>query len=76
MKTAMLKIKHEFMKALPPTLFFFVILHIVTLIRSLMIKGTGVDLPVTGSVLIASLILGKSVLLADMLPFIWESFIT
>jgi len=70
MKTAMLKIKHEFMKALPPTLFFFVILHIVTLIRSLMIKGTGVDLPVTGSVLIASLILGKSVLLADMLPFI------
>lgn len=64
------KIKHEFMKALPPTIFFFVILHIVALIRALMIKGSGVDLPVSASVLIASLILGKSVLVADMLPFI------
>ncbi|MCU0070198.1 hypothetical protein N8H71_01275 [Pseudomonas koreensis] len=64
------KIKHEFMKVLPPTVFFFVILHIVALIRSLMIKGSGVDLPLSASVLIASLILGKSVLVADMLPFI------
>ncbi|WP_027210352.1 hypothetical protein [Burkholderia sp. WSM2232] len=64
------KLKHEFMKVLPPTLFFFVILHVVTLIRALMIKGTGIPLPTTASVLIASLILGKSVLVADMLPFI------
>jgi hypothetical protein len=64
------KIKHEFMKALPPTIFFFVILHIVAIIRALMIKGTGISLPTSASVLIASLILGKSVLVADMLPFI------
>lgn len=70
MSTLIHKIKHEFMKVLPPTLFFFLILHIVALIRSLMIKGSGVDLPVSASVLIASLILGKSVLVADMLPFI------
>jgi hypothetical protein len=70
MSEVMVKIKHEFMKVLPPTVFFFVILHIVALIRSLMIKGSGVDLPVSASVLIASLILGKSVLVADMLPFI------
>ncbi|WP_440465682.1 hypothetical protein ACKI1H_16980 [Pseudomonas sp. YH-1] len=70
MNTVLLKIKHEFMKALPPTIFFFVILHIVAAIRALMIKGTGVPLPVTASVLIASLVLGKSVLVADMLPFI------
>jgi hypothetical protein len=70
MKTVMLKIKHEFMKVLPPTVFFFVILHIVALIRALMVKGSGVDLPVSTSVLIAALILGKSVLVADMLPFI------
>ncbi|WP_348970898.1 hypothetical protein [Pseudomonas atacamensis] len=66
----MSKVKHEFMKVLPPTIFFFVILHIVALIRALMIKGSGVDLPVSASVLIASLILGKSVLVADMMPFI------
>lgn len=70
MKTVLLKIKNEAMKAIPPTIFFFVILHIVALIRSLMIKGTGVDLPVSGSILITSLVLGKSVLVADMLPFI------
>lgn len=70
MKTLWLKIKHEFMKVLPPTVFFFVILHIVALIRALMIKGSGVDLPGSTSVLIAALILGKSVLVADMLPFI------
>lgn len=70
MSATMSKVKHEFMKVLPPTVFFFVILHIVALIRSLMIKGSGVDLPVSASVLIASLILGKSVLVADMLPFI------
>lgn len=70
MNTVFLKLKHEFMKVLPPTLFFFVILHIVALIRALMIKGSGVELPVTASVLIASMVLGKSVLVADMLPFI------
>jgi hypothetical protein len=70
MNTAILKIKHEVMKVLPPTLFFFIILHIVALIRELMIKGTGIDFPASASVLIASLILGKSVLIADMLPFI------
>ncbi|KAB0489366.1 hypothetical protein [Pseudomonas vancouverensis] len=70
MSTVLHKIKHEFMKVLPPTIFFFVILHIVALIRALMIKGSGVDLPVSASVLIASLVLGKCVLIADMLPFI------
>lgn len=70
MSSILHKIKHEFIKALPPTIFFFVILHIVAAIRALMIKGTGVPLPVTASVLIASLVLGKSVLVADMLPFI------
>jgi hypothetical protein len=70
MSTLSGKFKHEIMKALPPTLFFFFILHIVAIIRALMVRGTGISLPTSGSVLIASLILGKSVLVADMLPFI------
>ncbi|BBU32017.1 hypothetical protein BTHE68_57510 (plasmid) [Burkholderia sp. THE68] len=64
------KLKHEMIKALPPTIFFFIILHIVAIIRALMVRGTGISLPSSASVLIASLILGKSVLVADMLPFI------
>jgi hypothetical protein len=64
------KLKEEFKKVLPPTIFFFVILHIVVLIRSLMVREAGITPTTTASVLISSLILGKSVLLADMLPFI------
>ncbi len=63
-------IKHEFLEMLPPTIYFFIILHIVAIIRALMVKGTGIELETTASVAIAALILGKAVLLADMLPFI------
>ena len=63
-------IKEEFRAMVPPTLYFFVILHIVALIRSLMVKGTGITLDTTTSVTIAALVLGKSVLIAEMMPFI------
>lgn len=63
-------IKHGFMEMLPPTLFFFVILHIVVIIRALMTRGTGITLPTSASITVAALILGKSVLLANLLPFI------
>ncbi|PLP99532.1 hypothetical protein [Cupriavidus pauculus] len=63
-------LKHEFLEMLPPTIFFFLALHIVAIIRALMIRGSGISLPVSASVLLAALILGKSVLVANMLPFI------
>src|SRR5947207_12439320 len=70
MKKVFAKIKEEFVALLPPTIFFFVALHVVAFIRVLMLKGTGIT-PVTSvAVTIAALILGKSVLLADMLPMI------
>ena len=64
------KVKEEFLAMIPPTIFFFVALHIVALIRSLMIKGTGISPLSSLSIAVAALILGKSVLLADLLPFI------
>src|SRR5262245_56172670 len=64
------KIKEEIEALLPPTMFFFVALHIVALIRILMLKGTGIAAGTSISVAVAALILGKAVLLADMLPFI------
>ena len=64
------KFKEEFLAILPPTLFFFIALHIVALIRALMVEGTGIPLTTTISVAVAALILGKAVLLADMLPVI------
>ena len=62
------KVKEEFFAVLPPTIFFFVALHLVTFIRVLMAKGSNFQPLSTMSIAIASLILGKAVLIADMLP--------
>jgi hypothetical protein len=64
------KLKEEFQALLPPTLFFFVMLHLVALIRALMLKGTGIAVSTSWQVTLAALILGKAVLVADWLPFI------
>src|SRR6059036_3268327 len=63
-------LKKEFFELLPPTIYFFVALHIVAFIRVLMLKGTGVAPSSSISIAVAALILGKAVLLADMLPLI------
>ena len=69
-RSTMHKLKEEFLKMVPPTLFFFIALHIVALVGSLLTQGQG--LPPTSSLQIAlsALILGKAVLLADMMPAI------
>jgi hypothetical protein len=64
------KLKEEFLALLPPTIFFFVALHIVAFVRVLMLKGTGISPLSSVSVAVAALILGKAVLIADMLPAI------
>ena len=62
------KLKEEFFAILPPTIFFFVALHILTIIRVLMAEGSHFEPLSTMSIAIASLILGKAVLIADLLP--------
>src|SRR4029453_7522945 len=82
------KLKEEFFAILPPTIFFFVALHLVTFIRVLIAKGSNFQPLSTMSIAIASLILGKAVLIADMLPpinrypnkplaynIVWKTFI-
>jgi len=64
------KLKEEFFAVLPPTIFFFVTLHIVTFIRVLMARGSHFEPLSTISIAVAALILGKAVLIADMLPAI------
>src|SRR5438132_4199441 len=63
-------LKKEFFELLPPTLFFFVALHIVGFVRVLMLKGTVISPLSTMSIAVAALILGKAVLIADLLPII------
>ena len=64
------KIKEEIKKLLPPTIYFFIALHIVSIIRVLMLKGTGIPPSTSVSIAVAALVLGKAVLIADLLPFI------
>ncbi len=64
------RIKKEFLALLPPTIFFLVALHLVALLRVLMLKGTGIPFVTSVSVTVLALILGKAVLIADLLPFI------
>jgi hypothetical protein len=64
------KLKEEFLAILPPTIFFFLALHLVTFIRVLIERGSHFQPLSTMSIAVASLILGKAVLIADMLPSI------
>lgn len=70
MAVSFARLKHEMMKMAPPTLFFLILLHVVAVVRTLMVKGTGISPSTSISVIIASLILGKAVMIANMLPFI------
>ncbi|MFH0342416.1 MAG: hypothetical protein ACHBNF_09860 [Chromatiales bacterium] len=70
MSNVLTKIKEEFLALLPPTIFFFVSLHVIVFIRVLMNKGTGIAPSSSISIIVAALILGKAVLIADMLPAI------
>jgi hypothetical protein len=63
-------LKEEFFALLPPTIFFFVALHLVMLVRVLMLEGTGISPSSSISIAVAALIFGKAVLLADLLPII------
>src|SRR5437660_4079389 len=64
------KLKEELFSLLPPTIFFFVALHIVAFARVLMLKGTGISPVSSMSIAVAALIFGKAVLIADILPII------
>jgi hypothetical protein len=70
MSTISAKIKNESRELLPPTIFFFVTLHVVAFVRVLMLEGTGIALTTSIQVTIAALILAKAVVIADLLPFI------
>jgi hypothetical protein len=70
MSKATEKIKEEILALLPPTLFFFVTLSLIAVLRDLMLEGTGIPISTALQVAIAALVMGKAVLLADLLPIV------
>jgi hypothetical protein len=62
------KLKEESLAVLPPTIFFFLALNIVGLVRALLTKGTGMSVMSSAQIALAALIIGKAVVLADHWP--------
>jgi len=64
------KIKEELFAMIPPTIFFLFTLGLVAIVRMLMTKGNGLPISTPIQVAVGALVLGKAVLIADMLPAI------
>jgi hypothetical protein len=64
------RIKHELLELLPPTIFFLIAFHIVTLSRALMLREYGVRISALAGATLGALLVAKVVLIADHLPFV------
>ena len=64
------KIKHEFLKVLPPTIFFFFSFNIVAITSALMMRGRGIEVSSFLEATILALIVGKVILVVDHTPFV------
>ncbi|VGO23435.1 hypothetical protein [Pontiella sulfatireligans] len=68
MKKALAVIKKELLELLPPFLYFLVLFYVIIIIRSLMVNQYGIPAKSSVAALIGALIVGKSILIADLLP--------
>jgi hypothetical protein len=62
------RIKHELRELMPPTIFFLIAFHILTVSRALMLRQYGIQISAVAGATIGALLVAKVVLLADMLP--------
>lgn len=70
MKKALIFLKHEFLEMLPPTIFVFVVFHIIAFTRALMAEQYSITIASSAAATIGALIVGKSILIANALPFV------
>ena len=70
MNKTLVFLKREFLELLAPTIFFFVVFYIVACMRALMVEQYSIPPKSFAAVVIGALIVGKSILIADALPFI------
>ena len=67
-------LKKEFLKMVPPTIFFFAVFQVIVVLRTVMGSGLSISMASTSAAFIGALIVGKSILIADALPlFRWFS---
>jgi hypothetical protein len=62
--------KHEFIKVLPPTIFFFVAFNVIAITKALMLREHGIEFSGFLTAAVGALLVGKVVLVADKLPIV------
>jgi hypothetical protein len=70
MKKTLLFLKKEILEMLPPTIFFFLVFHVLAFIKRLLIGEFGISLADTSAATIGALVVGKSILIVDALPIL------
>jgi hypothetical protein len=82
------RLKREILGVIPTVVFFFIVFQLLAFTRALLLKGYGIEVSTFVSATIGALIVGKVVLLADLLPMmnrfpgkpliyniVWKTFI-
>jgi hypothetical protein len=64
------RLKREILGAIPTVVFFFIVFQLLAFTRALLLQGYGIQVSTFLNATIAALIVGKVVLLADLLPMI------
>ena len=64
------RLKREILGAIPVVLFFFFVFQLLALTKSLILKQYGIEVSTFLNATVAALIVGKVVLVADLLPFV------
>jgi hypothetical protein len=70
MRKVLEKIKEELLALVPPTIYFLIALSLVAEVHRLMSKGSGLSVVTSAQIVVGALILGKAVLISDLLPFV------
>lgn len=70
MNKVLTRIKKVFLEILPAFLFFFVMFHILSVSRALILKQHGIVAPASAIATVGALIIAKVVLVADRIPFL------
>ena len=64
------RLKREILGAIPTVVFFFIVFQLLALTRALILKQYGIEVSTFLNAAIAAAIVGKAVLVADLLPFV------
>jgi hypothetical protein len=70
MRKIFTRTKREILGVIPTVVFFFIVFQLLALTRSLILEGYGIRVSTFLKATIGALIVGKAVLLADLLPII------